>query len=69
MNILQDNNRVINKKKGKGELPLFHGNVERVIPIYGHGQVLQLWIKLLQWFTSNKFPINNILFTSPIVTL
>ena len=35
MNIIQENNRVITTKKGKGKLPLFRGNVERVIPIYG----------------------------------
>ena len=35
MNIMQVNNWVINKKKGKDKLPLFCGNVERVIPIYG----------------------------------
>ena len=34
MNIIQDKNWVITTKKGKGKLPLFHGNVERVIPIY-----------------------------------
>ena len=34
INIIQDNNRVITIKKGKGKLPLFHGNVERVIPMY-----------------------------------
>ena len=34
MNIIQDNNREITKKKGKGKLPLCRGNVERVIPIY-----------------------------------
>ena len=34
MNIIQENNRVITTKKGKGKLPLFCGNVERVIPIY-----------------------------------
>ena len=35
MNIIQENNWVISTKKGKGKLPLFCGNVERVIPIYG----------------------------------
>ena len=34
INTIQENNRVINTKKGKGELPLFCGNIERVIPIY-----------------------------------
>ena len=33
INIMQDNNRVITTKKGKGKLPLFSGNVERVISI------------------------------------
>ena len=31
-NIIQDNNWVIATKKGKGKLPLFRGNGERVIP-------------------------------------
>ena len=31
---MQDNNWVMNIKKGKGKLPLFRGNGERVIPIY-----------------------------------
>ena len=34
MNIIQDNNRVITTKNGKGKLPLFCGNREQVIPIY-----------------------------------
>ena len=34
MNIMQDNNRVISTKKGKGKLPLFRGNGKWVIPIY-----------------------------------
>ena len=35
-NIIQDKNRVITKKKGKGKgkLPLFRGNGERLITIY-----------------------------------
>ena len=35
MNIIQENNWVITKKKGKVKLPLFCGNVERLTPIYG----------------------------------
>ena len=35
INIIKENNREITAKKGKDELPLFCGNVERVIPIYG----------------------------------
>ena len=31
----QDNNWVITTKKGKGKLPLFCGNGEQVITIYG----------------------------------
>ena len=31
---MQEDNWVISTKKGKGKLPLFCGNVERVIPIY-----------------------------------
>ena len=34
MNIIQENNWTITKKKDRGKLPLFHGYVERVIPIY-----------------------------------
>ena len=30
----QENNGVITTKKGKGKLPLFHGNREQLIPIY-----------------------------------
>ena len=44
INSMQENNRVIIIKKGKGELPLFHGNGERVITTYGpravaHGHI------------------------------
>ena len=35
INNIQDNNWVINTKKGKGKLTLFRGNVEHVIPVYG----------------------------------
>ena len=38
MNIIQENNRVITTKKGNVKLPLFCGNVERVIPIKGQTQ-------------------------------
>ena len=34
INIIQDNNWVITNKKGKGKLPLFSGNRERVNSIY-----------------------------------
>ena len=34
MNTLQENNREITTKKGKGKLPLFCGSVEQVIPNY-----------------------------------
>ena len=30
---MQENNRVSNPKNGKGKLPIFLGNGERVIPI------------------------------------
>ena len=36
INMIQENNRVITTKKGKGKLPLFCGNRERVNPIYGY---------------------------------
>ena len=37
INIIQENNLVItNKKKGRGKLPLFCGNGERVNPIYAY---------------------------------
>ena len=34
INIILENNRVITIKNGKGKLPIFFGNRERVIPIY-----------------------------------
>ena len=38
INIIQKNNWVITTKKGQGKFPLFCGNGEQVIPIYGgHG--------------------------------
>ena len=37
INIIQENNLVITTKKGKGKLPLFCGNGERVNPIYAVG--------------------------------
>ena len=44
INIVQENNRVITTKKGKGKLPLFLGNGERVIPIYDpHELTWSLW--------------------------
>ena len=39
MNIIQEKNWVITTKKGKGKLPLFCGNVERVFSIYVSHQV------------------------------
>ena len=38
INIIQDNNRVITKKKGEGTLPLFCVNIERIIPIVDTGK-------------------------------
>ena len=35
INIIQKNNRVITTKKGRVKLPLFCGNVEWVILVYG----------------------------------
>ena len=46
----QEKNWVITTKKGKGKLPLFCGNGERVIPIYAE-EVAAQWqrrISLLQ---------------------
>ena len=34
INITQENNWVLPPKKGKGKLPLFRGNGERINPIY-----------------------------------
>ena len=34
INIMQDNNRLITMKNGKGKLTLFLGNIKWVIPIY-----------------------------------
>ena len=36
---MQENNWLITSKKGKGKLPLFFGNGDRVIPIYALGYV------------------------------
>ena len=41
MNIIQENNRVLTTKKGKGKLPLFCINEKRVIPIYAIGVVIR----------------------------
>ena len=35
IDIIQENNKVITIRKGKGKLPLFCGYGERIIPIYG----------------------------------
>ena len=45
MNIIQENNWVITTKKGKGKLPLFCGNVEQVITIYGLNNIHPFKIK------------------------
>ena len=37
INMIQKNNWVITTKKGKGKIPLFRDNGERVNPIYGSG--------------------------------
>ena len=37
INIIQENNWVVTPKKGKGKLPLFCCNGDRVNPIYGKG--------------------------------
>ena len=34
INIIQEKNWAITTKKGKGKLPLFCGNIERLIPVY-----------------------------------
>ena len=34
------------QKKGKGKLPIFRGNVERVIPIYA----IKYWDRLMEIF-------------------
>ena len=39
INIIQEKNWVIAAKKGKGKLPLFCGNGERVIPIYAAAEL------------------------------
>ena len=36
---------------------------------YWHRQDLQPWIKILQWFAETGVPMNNIVFTTPKVTL
>ena len=46
INIIQEINwEVTTKKKGKGKLPLFHGNGERLIPIYVAQYELIRWLK------------------------
>ena len=35
INIIQENNRVITTKKGKGKLPLFCGNIQLLILVHG----------------------------------
>ena len=47
INIIQDNNRVITTKKGKGKLPLFFGNGERVNPICGGGVSALIRVQVL----------------------
>ena len=42
INIIQEKNRAIKTKKGKGKLPLFFVNGEQVITIYGGSSVF-LW--------------------------
>ena len=39
ISIIQEKNWVITTKKGKGKLPLFYGNGEQVIPIYGQSEI------------------------------
>ena len=39
INITQENNWVITTKNGKGKLPLFCGDGERIITIYGYRHV------------------------------
>ena len=46
INIIQEKNWVITTKKGKGKLPLFCGNGERVIPIYAE-EVAAQWQRLI----------------------
>ena len=45
--MIQENNWAITIKKGKGKLPLFCGNIERVIPIYA-------WRDITLWFLPEK---------------
>ena len=39
LNIIEDKNRVITTKEGKGKAPLFCGNGEQIIIIYGDTKV------------------------------
>ena len=45
---MQEKNRVITTKKGKGKLPLFCGNGEQVIPIYDV-EVFWSWAALFSY--------------------
>ena len=42
INIIQVNNWIITTKKVKDKLPLFFGNGERVIPIYGTDMIISM---------------------------
>ena len=58
MNINHENNRVITTEKGKGKLPLFSGNVERVIPIYAQ-HIQNLILSMTEHYPSQvKLPIH-----------
>ena len=40
INIIQENNWIITTKNGKGKLPLFNGEGERVITVYSYLDLL-----------------------------
>ena len=47
---MQENNWLITTKKGQGKIPLFCGNGEQVIPIYGGKYVIRVWIGWKLWW-------------------
>ena len=53
--MIQENNRIITTKKGKGKLPLFNGNGEQVITIYALDKAFQTF----QVKTGDNEPILN----------
>ena len=56
---MQENNWVITTKKGKGKLPIFCGNRERVIPIYGAQRKHAFWGEIKEMSKTKILPSIN----------